>query len=174
MTLRRLAVRTGRAEPGPRTWRQPAVTRKFRRRRRCHRHRRPPPLRCAAATAASAGPRARAGPAPLTEAGDLSRQVAGSAERREAARRRVLRSRRGRHPRRGDARTLQKNADWMKKWTTTQVTVEGHCDSRGSSEYNLAPGLAPGQRREGLPDESRRAGRPGDDHQQGQGTAVLQ
>ena len=35
---------------------------------------------------------------------------------------------------------LQKNADWMKKWTSTQVTVEGHCDSRGSSEYNLALG----------------------------------
>ena len=35
---------------------------------------------------------------------------------------------------------LQKDADWMKKWTTTQVTIEGHCDSRGSSEYNLALG----------------------------------
>jgi peptidoglycan-associated lipoprotein len=35
---------------------------------------------------------------------------------------------------------LQKDADWMKKWTTTSVTVEGHCDSRGSSEYNLALG----------------------------------
>ena len=35
---------------------------------------------------------------------------------------------------------LQKDADWMKKWTTTQVTVEGHCDSRGSAEYNLGLG----------------------------------
>jgi peptidoglycan-associated lipoprotein len=35
---------------------------------------------------------------------------------------------------------LQKDADWMKKWTSTQVTVEGHCDSRGSSEYNLGLG----------------------------------
>ena len=35
---------------------------------------------------------------------------------------------------------LQKDADWMKKWTSTQVSVEGHCDSRGSSEYNLALG----------------------------------
>jgi peptidoglycan-associated lipoprotein len=35
---------------------------------------------------------------------------------------------------------LQRNADWMKKWTSTVVTVEGHCDSRGSSEYNLALG----------------------------------
>jgi peptidoglycan-associated lipoprotein len=36
--------------------------------------------------------------------------------------------------------SLQKDADWMKKWASTQVTVEGHCDSRGSSEYNLALG----------------------------------
>jgi peptidoglycan-associated lipoprotein len=35
---------------------------------------------------------------------------------------------------------LQKNADWMKKWSGTQVIVEGHADSRGSSEYNLALG----------------------------------
>jgi len=42
---------------------------------------------------------------------------------------------------RADARgPLQKDADWMKKWTTTQITIEGHCDARGSSEYNLALG----------------------------------
>jgi peptidoglycan-associated lipoprotein len=42
---------------------------------------------------------------------------------------------------RDDARgILQKNADWMKRWTSTQVTVEGHCDSRGTPEYNLALG----------------------------------
>jgi peptidoglycan-associated lipoprotein len=35
---------------------------------------------------------------------------------------------------------LQRNSDWMKRWTSTQVTVEGHCDSRGSAEYNLALG----------------------------------
>ena len=35
---------------------------------------------------------------------------------------------------------LQKDADWMKKWTTTQMSVEGHCDSRGSAEYNLGLG----------------------------------
>ena len=35
---------------------------------------------------------------------------------------------------------LQRNADWMKRWTSTTITVEGHCDSRGSSEYNLALG----------------------------------
>ena len=42
---------------------------------------------------------------------------------------------------RDDARpTLQRNADWLKRWGSTQATVEGHCDSRGSSEYNLALG----------------------------------
>jgi peptidoglycan-associated lipoprotein len=35
---------------------------------------------------------------------------------------------------------LQKNADWLKRWTSTQITVEGHADARGSSEYNLALG----------------------------------
>jgi peptidoglycan-associated lipoprotein len=42
---------------------------------------------------------------------------------------------------RADARgLLQMNADWMKKWTGTQIMLEGHADSRGSSEYNLALG----------------------------------
>jgi peptidoglycan-associated lipoprotein len=42
---------------------------------------------------------------------------------------------------RDDAKpVLQKNADWMKKWGTTKVMVEGHADSRGSAEYNLALG----------------------------------
>ncbi len=40
-----------------------------------------------------------------------------------------------------EARTfMQKNVDWMKKWGTTKVMVEGHADSRGTSEYNLALG----------------------------------
>ena len=42
---------------------------------------------------------------------------------------------------RDDAKaSLSKNADWMKRWTSTAITIEGHCDSRGSSEYNLALG----------------------------------
>ena len=35
---------------------------------------------------------------------------------------------------------LQKDAEWLKKWTSTKVMVEGHADSRGSAEYNLALG----------------------------------
>ena len=33
---------------------------------------------------------------------------------------------------------IQKNSDYMKRWTTTKVLVEGHADSRGTNEYNLA------------------------------------
>jgi peptidoglycan-associated lipoprotein len=35
---------------------------------------------------------------------------------------------------------LQANADVLKKYTTWQVTIEGHCDERGTAEYNLALG----------------------------------
>lgn len=35
---------------------------------------------------------------------------------------------------------LQKDADWMKRWPTTKVMIEGHADSRGTAEYNLALG----------------------------------
>ena len=36
--------------------------------------------------------------------------------------------------------TLQRNAEWMQRWTSTTVLVEGHCDERGTNEYNLALG----------------------------------
>ncbi len=40
-----------------------------------------------------------------------------------------------------EARTaLQKNVDWMKRWASTKAMVEGHADSRGTNEYNLALG----------------------------------
>ena len=35
---------------------------------------------------------------------------------------------------------LQKNADWLKRWSSVAFTVEGHCDNRGTPEYNLALG----------------------------------
>ncbi len=42
---------------------------------------------------------------------------------------------------RDDARpALQKDADWLKKWGSVAITLEGHCDSRGSAEYNLGLG----------------------------------
>jgi peptidoglycan-associated lipoprotein len=40
-----------------------------------------------------------------------------------------------------DARSsLAKNAEWLKRWPSTGVRVEGHCDARGTNEYNLALG----------------------------------
>ncbi len=36
--------------------------------------------------------------------------------------------------------TLQENATVLKQFGTWQITVEGHCDERGSAEYNLALG----------------------------------
>ncbi len=35
---------------------------------------------------------------------------------------------------------LQANAEVLKKYGTWQITVEGHCDERGTAEYNLALG----------------------------------
>ena len=36
--------------------------------------------------------------------------------------------------------TLQQNAGVLKQYGTWQITIEGHCDERGSAEYNLALG----------------------------------
>ena len=36
--------------------------------------------------------------------------------------------------------TLQKKAGFMQKHPEVQITIEGHCDQRGSSDYNLALG----------------------------------
>lgn len=42
---------------------------------------------------------------------------------------------------RDDARSaLSTNADWLKKNQTVQFLIEGHCDERGTTEYNLALG----------------------------------
>ena len=42
---------------------------------------------------------------------------------------------------RSDARTaLAKSADFLRGYPQVKVVVEGHCDERGSTEYNLALG----------------------------------
>lgn len=35
---------------------------------------------------------------------------------------------------------LQKNLQWLTRWPSTKVMVEGHADSRDTNEYNLALG----------------------------------
>ncbi len=42
---------------------------------------------------------------------------------------------------RAEARaSLQKDAEWLRRWPSTKVLVEGHCDARGTNEYNLSLG----------------------------------
>jgi peptidoglycan-associated lipoprotein len=42
---------------------------------------------------------------------------------------------------RDDARAaLSRDAQWLNRWTSTKITVQGQCDERGSAEYNLALG----------------------------------
>lgn len=42
---------------------------------------------------------------------------------------------------RDDAKaTLDTNASWLKRFRTVKILVEGHCDERGTEEYNLALG----------------------------------
>jgi len=36
--------------------------------------------------------------------------------------------------------TLDKNATWLRRWTSTRISIEGHADERGTTEYNLALG----------------------------------
>jgi len=40
----------------------------------------------------------------------------------------------------GDAKTLDSNASWLKSNPNHLVLIEGHCDQRGTNEYNLALG----------------------------------
>jgi peptidoglycan-associated lipoprotein len=35
---------------------------------------------------------------------------------------------------------LQANANWILKFSTVQILIEGHCDERGTIEYNIALG----------------------------------
>jgi peptidoglycan-associated lipoprotein len=36
--------------------------------------------------------------------------------------------------------TLRANADWLKSNPSARVQIEGHCDERGSADYNIALG----------------------------------
>ena len=36
--------------------------------------------------------------------------------------------------------TLARQADWLRRYPNVTVTIEGHCDERGTREYNLALG----------------------------------
>ena len=40
----------------------------------------------------------------------------------------------------GDAAILKGNAEALKKYNSVKIQIEGHCDERGTNEYNLALG----------------------------------
>ena len=73
-----------------------------------------------------------------------------------------------------DARaSLTTNANWLKRWTSTRINIEGHCDERGTAEYNLGLGE---RRANAVKAYLVELGVPGDrdrDRQQGQGIALL-
>ncbi len=37
-------------------------------------------------------------------------------------------------------KTLERQAQWLTKYPNVKVTIEGHCDERGTRDYNLALG----------------------------------
>ena len=37
-------------------------------------------------------------------------------------------------------RVLERQADWLNTYENVSITIEGHCDERGTREYNLALG----------------------------------
>ena len=39
-----------------------------------------------------------------------------------------------------DKSTLSKQASWLSRYPSIKLTIEGHCDERGTREYNLALG----------------------------------
>lgn len=39
-----------------------------------------------------------------------------------------------------DRATLDRQAAWLRKYPNVRVTIEGHCDERGTREYNFALG----------------------------------
>ncbi len=39
-----------------------------------------------------------------------------------------------------DRDNLAADAEWLKKWATVKIRIEGHCDERGTRQYNLALG----------------------------------
>ncbi|MET0179778.1 MAG: peptidoglycan-associated lipoprotein Pal, partial [Novosphingobium sp.] len=40
----------------------------------------------------------------------------------------------------GDGATLRSQAQWLARYPGTRITIEGHCDERGTRDYNLALG----------------------------------
>jgi peptidoglycan-associated lipoprotein len=104
------------------------------------------------ATPAPARPPVPPAPAPLPPAA-ASRPAAAPLSEAELFRRKSLDDLNAEHPlsdaffdydqstiREDAKRALQQDAQWLAKWPQTKVRADGHCDERGSAEYNLALG----------------------------------
>lgn len=39
-----------------------------------------------------------------------------------------------------EQKKLDTNVEWLKKYSSVKMVIEGHCDQRGSNEYNLSLG----------------------------------
>jgi len=110
-----------------------------------------PAAAAAARTPAPSAPAAR--PAPPAPAPPPSAAAPAPLSEAELFRRKSLEALNAEHPLgdvffdydknalRDDGRAvLQRDAAWLAKWPGTRVTLEGHCDERGSAEYNVALG----------------------------------
>jgi len=60
---------------------------------------------------------------------------------------------------------LARQADWLRRYPNVTVTIEGHCDERGTREYNLALGERRAQAAKKRPRRIRDSGIPDLDHQ---------
>ena len=117
-------------------------------------HTRPPALASSRTIANPPAAPARP-PAPVARpiAATTARSAAAPLSEAEAFRRMSLGDLNAEHPL-GDAffdydqaalrddvrQALQQDAQWLKKWPQTSIRIDGHCDERGTAEYNLALG----------------------------------
>ena len=115
----------------------------------CHKKVPPPPrrrLRRRTGDATTAAPATAASGSNAAGAADgrsaLRAQDASTSSTRRSRCRRVLRSRQVRLEGSG-ARGAAEGRRVAKRWPTHEITVEGHCDSRGTAEYNLGARRAP-------------------------------
>jgi peptidoglycan-associated lipoprotein len=92
-------------------------------------------------------------PSPRPPAPAAARPAAAPLSEEELFRRKSLDALNGEHPlsdaffdynqndlREDARRALQQDAQWLVKWPQTVVRIDGHCDERGTPEYNLALG----------------------------------
>ncbi len=115
-------------------------------------HTRPPAVAPSrAATTAAAVPARPPAPSPPPRA--FARPAAAAPTETELFRRKSLADLNAEHPlvdvffdydqnrlRDQDRQALQRDAEWLAKWPQTRIRIDGHCDERGTAEYNLALG----------------------------------